>query len=247
MSVGMPITGWAREPFLVINEDFDKNINATSITATATSIFSGEYNASWVGQAITNSGSIAGITGITFKLGNVQMVTGVVSGDGIGIGVDLGLSDLTTPVCLLDPPNTYRWDFWISTGTVTAVDIFAGIADTPIGALGDGCYAKFSTGGAVSTTNWVLNTATGGVTTETDSGVAVVASTWYKISGVQYDTGSNRRWDLYINDIKRASSTSNLPQAPVTPFVRVRTRTAALRSMILGHCCVWIDGSNMIT
>lgn len=243
----LPITGWAREPFLAINEDFDKNISATAITASASSIFNLEYNASWVGQAIANSGAITGITGITFKLGNVQMVTGNVSGDGVGIGVDLGLSDLATPVCLLDPPNTYRWDFWISTGLNSAVDVFAGIADTPIGALGDGCYAKFSTGGAVSTTNWVFNTSTGGVTTETDSGVAVAASTWYKLSGVQYDTGANRRWDFYVNDIKRCQSTATLPQAPVTPFVRVRTRTAATRSMLLGHCCIWTDGSNMVT
>lgn len=241
---------WAREPFLLVNQDFDHLTSVEDIGGTITTTGAILFEAtdrSWYAQAASASGDVDPVLGQTFHLGCLQLTTGATGNDGMCVGIDLSRADLIAPVCLVTATKCYQWDWWIQTGTITSVLIRAGLSAEPNGTPSTHCYLEFDTSGATSTTQWVSKVANAGATADTVSGINVAASTWYRLSArqVRGSTGAASQWDFYVNNVLAGSLSSNVPLAPVTPFALVFSRSAAARSILVDHCRVWTDTDDM--
>ncbi len=71
---------------------------------------------------------------------------------------------------------------------------------------------------AVSSGNWTLRTQASSSVTDVNSGIAVVADTWYHIKFVVYNGG---KVDFWINGVYGGTSTTNIPTTTMGPIYSI--------------------------
>jgi hypothetical protein len=94
-----------------------------------------------------------------------------------------------------------------------------GLQDTTGGAdNANGIYFEYA-GTAGGTINWACKTAAASTRTSIDSGVAVVAGQWYKLSFAINDAGTSV--GFYIDNVLITTISTNIPTNAIAPAVRV--------------------------
>lgn len=236
--------GWARAPFLLVNQNFDHRAfdgGGPAPTANSGPIFSTSTDQSWQMQATGAGSSVDNLTGGTpYHIGEFTVATGTTSGNLVAIGIDTQQASLAAPGAIALAPHIYRWDWWINLPSVASIDVFAGLMN----ALSPTLYAIINVDTNVDG-NWHVRTANGGAETNVNSGIAATTG-YHKFTGIQAPLSGVMTWHFYVDDVLVGQSSSDLPVGPITVMSRVRTRTAAAKTIIIDHCQVWTDGAAMV-
>ena len=121
-----------------------------------------------------------------------------------------------------------QWDFTfiVSVPTITTVSVFTGAMDGMVTAVGNQDRYGFEFNPATSA-YWRMVTGNGSASTTTDTDVTVVAGTWYKLRVVRTGTGVT----YYINGVLKGSTTTTLPDTPLSYGFHVQTLAASARSL----------------
>lgn len=114
--------------------------------------------------------------------------------------------------------NQVEWECAIKTGSVvTTTLLWAGLklTNTPtIATDDDAVWFRYSTDD--SNSYWMMNYSIGGTDTETSSGIAVAASTWYRL---RIKILSSRAAEFYINDVLVGRSTALTNDVDLIPYI----------------------------
>lgn len=109
--------------------------------------------------------------------------------------------------------------------------LYHGFGDSIIGDQTDGTYFKYN---RLTSVNWLACTASGGVRTETDTGIPVTATTWIRLRVVVNPLATAAYF--YINNVLVATNIANLPAGVNTGAVQSIIKSAGLTSRVL-----WVD------
>ena len=113
------------------------------------------------------------------------------------------------------PSEKWHLIFIIRTVEITDLTIRLGLStDRANPATENGMVFFFDP--AVST-NWLAKNGDGVNETSTPTGIVVAGTTWYKLDIINCITNIK----FYVNDVLKATNTTNLPANPLTPFVTI--------------------------
>jgi len=119
----------------------------------------------------------------------------------------------------------FCWIIKTDASTVADTEIRVGLSsNVPLTTPGHAIHFKYD---SATDTNWQCQTYNFSSATTTNSGVAVVANTWYRFE-VTYDGTTVR---FYINGTLVASHTTNIPTAAMRWYSQLVSTTAADRSL----------------
>lgn len=222
---------WARERF-------DRQEGSTSaVGVTPVSI----YNDSWHCNASAGTASFAKLlTNPLGHLGVLEALTGSNLNDTANVFLNRDYNATAASDPMIDFDSVGSFDFYVSipvtsnTGLATGITnilVRAGFGQDPTAANNGtaGCFFTYSS--AVGAT-WHCVTREASTSTDTNSGVAVVAGSWYKFTVEKTTTGVQ----FYINNLKIGSViTTNVPTTNGTFGYSAQTLVAATRK------AVWCD------
>ena len=130
--------------------------------------------------------------------------------------------------------NQVEWECAIKTGAaVTTQLIWAGLklTNTPtIATDDDQVWFRYSTDD--SNTYWMMNYSIGGTDTETATGIAVAANTWYRL---RIKILSSRAAEFYINDVLVGRSTALTNDVDLIPYVGIQALGGTAHTLGLAY------------
>lgn len=261
---------------LWLDEDFDR-LTTTELNASPVGLFNNSAR-SWTAVADAGAGDAEIISNVNpGHKGILRLSTGAVSANAskLFLARDLagdGMSSSEGWVPFY--PNFLKMDMWVRFLAVSSISANIGIGQDVANGMGtDAFHFRFDSG---VSPNWQCITRTGGVNTTTDSGIAVSALTWYKLtlrlftaSNLQAQDDTTRGVPLntfrfYINDVgtpptilpgggsysvgAHAHHTTNLPTGLTSGVIGawVRTNTAAVRSIDIDRIRCWVDEAVLV-
>lgn len=249
MSNGLPITAWAREPILWLDQDFDNDQNESSIITPAGAVNSlyDEADLSWqfspvaVAAASCVKNSEAGHNGVH------TASTAATANAGVAIVWTGETGTITTGRIL--PSAVYRWDWWVKTDgvNITNYALYTGLSDdwTNSGPTATNVVMVGINVG-ISATNFFARARSASGNQSATLAATYAANTWYKLSAVQTANGSPIGWDFLVNDVYQASLNGAFSSAPVMPGAAAFAIAASARVFSWDRCRVWTDGTNML-
>jgi hypothetical protein len=162
--------------------------------------------------------------------GIVRLVTGAVSGNNKRLHLGVTASEATfTPTAF----DRFRWVVRIP--TITTLTVRLGLMQDVSAASGGtaGAYFEFDPSGSA---NWRSVTRQAGVSTgPSDTGVPVLANSWFMLEGVRRPDGA---WVFAVNGTQRTTHVANQPTTACAFGALCQTGAAAARNLDLDYCYV---------
>jgi len=247
---------------LWVDEDFDKNI---FVEVNNAAIPLAQNLGSWCGQAIAGAGTanltVAQQDNVLGHLGILRLPTGTTSGNNttLFLGRDSQAGGPSAAEAIVPIDHFRRIEAWVRIPTITNIIVKIGLGQNVASSTfgNDGFMFDFNPSGSA---NWRVITRASAVQTVTDSGVAVAAGSWYKLT--LHKGGTGGKWRLGVNvstpnlngETRVSNPTgltvlasTNLPTADLALGCRVETSTAAARNLDLDRIRVWLDEEAMVT
>lgn len=244
------------------DEDFDKNV---FVEVNNTAIPLAQNMGSWAGQAIAGAGTanvtVLQVDNVLGHLGILRVPTGTTSGNNttLFLARDSQAGGPSAAEAIVPVGHFRRVEAWVRIPTVTSVIVKIGLGQNVASSTfgNDGFMFDYNPTGSA---NWRVITRASAVQTVTDSGVAVVAGAWYKLTLHKGGTGGRWRFGVNVstpnlNGETRVSNptgltvlpSTNLPTADLAFGCRIETATAAARNVDIDRIRVWLDEDAMIT
>jgi hypothetical protein len=207
--------------------------NATTDGVWSTASYAPDYNQSRVFDDFVHAATATntiGSQGWTLTTGTVSYQAATSARMGVlraattvansgSVAISLGT---TLPVVLGNGITV--WEAYVSIptlggATTAAFTTYVGLQDTTAATeAANGVYFVYD-GIAAGTINWACRTSAASTRTSTNSGVAVSAGAWYKLTAV-VNAGATAV-DFYINNLWVANHTTNIPTAPSAPNLKI--------------------------
>lgn len=243
----LPIAGWAREPVLWLDHDFDHDVSDSTLISPAggiKSLYTTE-DQSWQVSPIAASALSITKNSDGGRNGVYTAQSGAAVGNGFAVVWTGDTASITSGRVLAGA--VYRWDWWVKTDGVSVAnyELFAGLSDdwTARSAPTNASMISIDTSNSTTFFRTVVRSTSGN--SGTISTRAYAANTWYKLSGIRTDSA----WIFLVNDDVIVTDTQAFNSAPVIPGAACFVDTGGATGKIFSwdRCRVWTDGSNMVT